>query len=179
MRIFCTIILTFNLYTLHGQITQTKADTNQNIKEFKNQGEQEDSWAIQLFEKNYSKQIFKKYKGDIFVNGDTIKYSNFSILAFVPTKFKLIFSSGILYPEIIMSLGPSKIYAIGNFEEQFFLENSTTHKRFKFWLTRKELSNPVACFIELTNQSATDKTYVETFIKGASLTFYKEGWLII
>jgi hypothetical protein len=34
-------------------------------------------------------------------------------------------------------------------------------------------------FIELTNDKATPTTNIVDFIKGAKLTFFKEGWIII
>ena len=180
MRIVFTSILTFILVSLQAQTIQPKPVSADGKKEFKNQGEQEDSWATQFFEKNYSRQTFAKYDSDIVKSGDTVKYSDKYFLVRIPAKFKAIFSSGIFYPTIIA--GPSKRdyrLVISNFEELKFLSPSSTQKRFRFWLNRNTLLNPTVCFIELTNQFATDEMDLETFIEGASLTFYQEGWLII
>jgi hypothetical protein len=168
------------LASLQAQTIDTKAVSADSIKEFKNQGEQEDSWTAQFFEKNYSRKKFKKYDSEIITSGDTTRYADKYFLVWTADKFKPIFSSGILYPTIIA--GQSKRdykLTISNFEELKFLNHSPTQKRFRFWLNRNTLLNPTVCFIELTNQNATDKTDIETFIRGASLTFYKEGWIII
>jgi hypothetical protein len=101
-------------------------------------------------------------------------------LAWVPIKFKNIFSSGIFYPSVITGQSLSDYcLIISNFEELDFLSKTPTQKKFRFWLQGIGIVNPTVCFIELTNQDATENTDIETFIKGASLTFYKEGWIII
>jgi len=121
----------------------------------------------------------------------------------IPIDLKSIFSKGIFYPAIITEQIKSKInnngqpdtlisgnkaiynltrtdsLTISNFEELTSLSKSSTKKRFRFWLCCKGLVNRTVCFIELTNQSATDKTDMKTFISGAMLTFYKEGWIIV
>ena len=163
-----------------GQTIQTKSGSTNIKKEFKNQGEYEDSLAAQLFEKDYLRQKFEKYDSTIVTIGDTVKYADKYFLVLTADKYKPIFSSGIFYPTIIA--GQSKRdckLAISNFEELKFLNHSPTQKRFRFWLNRNTLINPTVCFMELTNQSATNETDIETFISGATLTFYKEGWIII
>jgi hypothetical protein len=68
---------------------------------------------------------------------------------------------------------------IFNFEELKFLETTPTEKRFRFWLSSKRLVNPTVYFMELTNQNAAPGTDMPTFINGATLTFFWEGWIII
>jgi hypothetical protein len=68
---------------------------------------------------------------------------------------------------------------ISNLEELPFLSTSAEQKRFRFWLFRQGRANPTVCFIELINKKATSTTDIKTFIDGAELTFYKEGWIII
>lgn len=180
MRIAITLILTFSFYCLQAQFVKDFNASSDTTKQFKIQGQQEDDWAKQLFEKNYSRQDFEKYDSTIVTSGDTVKYSDKYFLVWTTDKFKPIFSSGIFYPTII--IGTSKRdyrLSISNFEELKFLNHSPTQKRFRFWLNRNSLLNPTVCFIELTNENATDKTDMQTFIRGASLTFYKEGWIII
>ena len=63
---FIITILTLAFISVDAQTT----DKNQSKREFKNQGEQEDYWAEQLFETKYSKKHFDKFKGDITLNGD-------------------------------------------------------------------------------------------------------------
>ena len=66
---------------------------------------------------------------------------------------------------------------ISDFKELKFLSKSPKYKRYKFWLWHKGFANPTAYFIELTNESATDKTELTDFINGASLTFFHVGWV--
>jgi hypothetical protein len=40
-------------------------------------------------------------------------------------------------------------------------------------------ANPTVYFFELTNKNATATTDLITFINGAKLTFFDEGWVII
>ena len=68
---------------------------------------------------------------------------------------------------------------ISEFEELKFLTKSYTQKRFRFWLFRKGTANPTVCFIELTNDKASSKTDLTTFINGAALTYFKSGWIVI
>ncbi|HEY2583850.1 MAG TPA: hypothetical protein VGI43_18720 [Mucilaginibacter sp.] len=68
---------------------------------------------------------------------------------------------------------------ISNFEELKFLSQSPRQKRFRFRLWRKGLPFETVYFIELTNESATSQTDITTFIKDSSLTFLKEGWVIL
>ena len=155
MRTIFTTILILILVSSQGQTIQTKSGSTDTVKEFKNQGEQEDSLAAQLFEKSYLKQKFEKYDSTIVTSGDTVKYAGKYFLVWIADKYKSIFSSGIFYPTIIA--GQSKRdykLAISNFEELKFLNHSPTQKRFRFWLNRNTLLNPTVCFIELTNQSA-------------------------
>jgi hypothetical protein len=68
---------------------------------------------------------------------------------------------------------------IDNFKEMKFLETNPKQRRFSFWLARKWLSNPTVYFMELTNKNATAETDLLSFIDGAKLTFFQEGWVII
>jgi len=76
MRTAFTIISTLLFFSLKAQATKTKPAFPDSKREFKNQSEREDYWAGQFFNKNYSKQSFDKYNGDIQVDGDSFKYSD-------------------------------------------------------------------------------------------------------
>ena len=193
------IILTLVCFSVEAQTGDTK---NQSKTEFKNQGEQEDYWAEHLFETKYSKKHFDKFKGDIVLDGDGLIFGD-KIFVIINTakELKAIFSQGIFYPNIITGDTKSVIKSqteldtlsaeqkvfynmtrtdsltISDFEELKFLSKSPKYKRFKFWLWQKGFSNPIACFIELTNESATEKTDLTDFIFGASLTFFYKGWV--
>ncbi|TDH26895.1 hypothetical protein EXU57_08805 [Segetibacter sp. 3557_3] len=198
------LILTTLTLTSFLVDAQTADNKGQSKKEFKSQGEQEDYWAYRLFEKTYFKTHFDKFKSDIVINGDGFIFGDKTLVVInTPKNLKTVFSSGIFYPNIItgdtrsvvksqaeqdtLSVAEKVFYnmtrtdslTISDFEELKFLSNSPKYKRFKLRLWRKGSANPTACFIELTNENATDKTELTEFIIGASLTFFKEGWLVI
>lgn len=179
MRSIFIAILTLYLGLLKAQTARTDNISEGSKVEFKNQNETEDSAEVQFFNRWYSEQKFPRYKGIIVISGDTARYADKYILIPTSKEFRNIFSGGIFYPEIIGS-GKSELrLAIYNFRELKALNDLPSRKRYWFWLYENGLLNPIVCFIELTNQNATDKTDIETFINGASLTFFKEGWIII
>lgn len=190
--------------SLQAQTTVTKPVASDSTREFKNQGEQENYWAEQFFKNNYSKQLFNKYKGEVVIKSNSFQYADQTLeVVNIPKELKSIFSTGLFYPSILTGnnrtalkskeelgkltpeqkvfyeMSRTDSFSISNLEELSSLSKSPTQKRFRFWLHRKGLHNPLVCFLELTNQSAADKTDIETFIEGAELTFYKEGWIII
>ena len=200
-RHFIITILTLTFFSVDAQTIGSK---NQPKREFKNQGEQEDYWAEQLFEKEYSKTHFDKFKGDIVINGDGFIFGDKTfVITNTPKELKPIFSSGIFYPSIITgdtksivksqaeldtlstaqkvfyNMGRTDSLTISGFEELKFLSKSNTQKRFRFWLFRKGVANPTVCFIELTNDKANGKTDLTTFINGAALTYFKSCWIVI
>ena len=196
-RHFLIIMLTLTSISVDAQTTDNKSQ-----REFKNQGEQEDYWAEQLFEREYSKKYFDKFKGNIVINGDGFIFDDKTfVILNTPKDLKAIFSKGLFYPNIItgdtksvvksqaeldtlsaeqkvlLNMSRTDSITISDFKELKFLSNSPKYKRFKFWLWQKGFANPTACFIELTNESATDKTDLTNFLIGASLTFFREGWV--
>ena len=186
---------------------QTNAQTKDTFvvrTQFANQGEQEDYWAEKLFYEKYKKENYKRFTGDITViDKSHIRFGNKILRGYFPPELKSIFTQGIFYPQNISgdSVAPKKsneeisrmndgqrvfynmtqndTLIIGNFEELKFLSKSSTTKRFRYWEYRKGFANPQVYFIELTNTAADKSTDMETFIKGATLTFVKDGWIIM
>ena len=172
--------------------------------EFNNQGEQEDYWAEKFFHEKYRKENYKRFTGDIIVNDKShIKFGNKILRAYFSPELKSIFTQGIFYPQLItgdsvstkkseeevrkMSDGERMFYnmtqndtlSIGELEELKFLSTYPTIKRFRFWEYRKGFANPQVYFFELTNTTADKSTDFANFIKGATLTFLKGGWIIM
>ena len=197
LSIFFVLICTFSLKA-------QKSDTFVVRTQFANQGEQEDYWAEKLFYEKYKKEKYKKFAGDItIIDKNHIRFGNKVLRGNFPPKLKAIFTQGIFYPQIITghSIAPKKsgeeitklsdvqrvfynmtqndTLVIGEFQELKFLSKSPTVKRFRYWEYRKWSANPQVYFIELTNAAADKFTDMETFIRGASLTFVKEGWIIM
>jgi hypothetical protein len=144
---------------------------------FANQGEQEDYWAKKLFTENYKQQDFKKYNGEIkIIDSNHYHFGNATLqISGCDPKFKSIFINGLIYP----SLFGTDTLRIANIEQPAFLNTSFKIKRFRFWGWTYKLANPTVYFFEITNNKATKNTTVEDFIKGAKLTFVKQGWIII
>lgn len=199
-QIILIILLIFSITKITAQIPET----NLAKKEFKNQGEQEDYWAEKLFEEKYSKQNYKRFTGEIvIIDKNNIRFGNKILRGYFSPEIKSIFTQGIFYPQIITGDSVStkksakdvskmtdvqKVFykmtqndtlAIGEFEELKFLNTSPTIKRFRFWEYRSWSANPQVHFIELTNSTADISMDLETFIKGATLTFVKDGWIIL
>jgi hypothetical protein len=68
---------------------------------------------------------------------------------------------------------------ITDLKEMKFLEKTAKRRRFQFWMFTKGFANPIVYFMELTNPHATSATDMITFVNGAKLTFFDEGWVII
>jgi predicted RNA-binding protein len=64
-------------------------------------------------------------------------------------------------------------------EEVAFLSNSPKAKRFRMWVNHRWMPNPTVYFFELSNDNATINTSLAEFIKAATLTFMRKGWMII
>ncbi|TXK48705.1 hypothetical protein FVR03_07530 [Pontibacter qinzhouensis] len=170
-----------------------------------NQGEREDYWAQEFFKKEYKKQSHKIYTAEVIKIGEnTLAYDDktFDIYG-VNDTLKLIFESGIIYPQLIsgyskeprksqqelnlLSVSERYFYEVSrgdnatitNLEELLFLSSTPKVKRFRFWLSLPKSANPNVYLFELTNNNATKQTDLITFIQNAKLTFLKEGWLII
>ena len=94
------------------------------------------------------------------------------------TSIKSISSMYTMQENQIPKISPDTL-RVSLFEELKFLEKVPQQRRFKFWMFTKGLANPTVYFIELTNQDATRGTSILSFIDGAKVTFFKEGWIII
>jgi hypothetical protein len=176
--------------------------------DFKNTGEQEDYWAEQIFDRQHERQHYKTYKTPGILAGNGYQYKNAVIITDTNSAVKAILTKGIFYPDIIVEafkysprrhlkirllktdtsfIKQESSYIVPqidslwltNFQEVKFLETNSKQRRFRFWLERKGFSNPIIYFMELTNKNATAETDLLSFINGAKLTFFQEGWVII
>lgn len=176
-------------------------------REFKNQGEQENYWAEQVFEKEYQKQNYSKYKGNILIESNTqIIFGNKTLNINCNSDFLPIFTNGIFYPQLILGntennkiltnselekltpqeqvfykLGRNDLFNISELEELTFLNKnkSPTIKRFRFWSFWSGMANPQVYYFEITNENANDNTTINEFIKNSKLTFLKSGHIIL
>ena len=152
----------------------TKASAQQG--KFKNQGEQEDYWAEQLFKNNYQKQEYTRFTGPIqFTDKITLMFGQkFFGVHSVPDSLMTIFTRGLLHPDLF-GIG----ITITAFHELKFLSSDPAIRRYKFWVFYAGMANPQVFFIELTNKNASEETDLQTFLKGATLTFLKDAWIVI
>lgn len=142
---------------------------------FNNQDEQESYWVNKFFEDNYKKEKIQRYSGSIQLDDNTLRYGNDTINMGDTSVLRLIFTSGIIYPKLFKC---NKL-GISDVEEKSPSKLSIKIKRFEFWAFLPRMANPTVYVFELTNQKATKDMPIAEFIKGAKLTFFKEGWIII
>ncbi len=162
-------------------------------------------FAKGVFEREYKKQQFEKFKGVVErIDESTFRYGE-KILEVEAEDSTLmtIFSQGIFHADIIG--GKETIKALTKaqldtmpFERQIFsnlssndtirivaveelkkLNPNTKTKRFVFWHYQKGLLNPTECYFELYNSRGTDKMTLAEFVSGSNLTFYHRGTIII
>jgi hypothetical protein len=172
-----TAIILFALFL----VLSSSAQKNPATPEFKNQGEQENYQAKQLFEKEYVPQHFDKFTGLIHCDINDCLFNHIRLtLAITLPELQTIFSSGLFYPDLIPGrICPGDSLIISSLEELPFAENGSAVKRFRFWLFENCLANPTVYFIELTNDQAKKGEEISSFVKGARLTFVRKGWIII
>ena len=145
---------------------------------FSTQGQQEDFLAQELFKKEYKPYEYSKFIGEIEKdNKNRIRFEKFQSINLneIDSTHELIFTNGLLYPNLFNKLSLN----ISNLEELQFLSNSPKIKRFRFWLFSKNVANPTVYIFELQNNNATMETSWEKWIKGAKLSFLKEGWVVL
>ena len=175
------------------------------IHEFKNQGEQEDYWAKQVFEKERDLIEYQRYKSKILVKSNNeIQFENKTLSINCSSKFLPIFTEGIFYPQLVIGntennkilnniefeklnineqvfykISRNDLFNISELEELKFLNNDSKIKRFRFWSFQLGMANPQVYYFELTNESATNNTSLKDFIKNSKLTFVKSGHIIL
>ena len=180
MKLALIIFLLSFTTVCNSQSEQDKVETEKTTElkpPFKNQGEQEDYWAQELFKKEYKKQHYSKFIGEITTTDSKIKFGKVQYIELFDSNsdYNLIFEKGLFYPDILNAIS----LRIGSLEELDFLSNNPKIKRFRFWLYRPNMANPQVYLFELTNEKANEKTDWKSFVKNAKLTFIKDGWIII
>jgi hypothetical protein len=190
-----TTIGIFLMMLLFGNVSAQTDDLNNGKYHF----------AKHVFEQNYSKKHFKRFKGKIIVvNNNSIKFDEKTLVIYgLNPEYKSIFTSGIFYPNIItgnrraiikskkeiesMTKGERVIYnmtrsdsiKITYFDQLKALNPNAKIRRFIFWQQDIDTMNPNECYFELENENATEKTSLSEFIENAKLTFYYKGTIII
>ena len=79
------------------------------INEFKNQDEQEDYWAKQVFEKERDLIEYQRYKSKTLVKSNNeIQFGNKTLIIDCSSKFLPIFTEGIFYPQLVIGNAENK-----------------------------------------------------------------------
>lgn len=171
-------------------------------------GQENDSvkykFAKEAFDNYYTKTNYEKYENGVQkIDSNTYKFGDKIIVVEIENgKYETLFQNGIFNPDIIFGKETSKLkqseidslslnkqvfynlsrndsLAICCFEELEKLNPNPQTKRFKFWVLRKEISNPTEYYMELYNGNARKETSIEDFIENSKMTFYYKGTLII
>jgi hypothetical protein len=126
-------ILFFLLSAFLNVLGQTDTTlTNKTLDDFKNAGEQQDYWAIQLFQDQYQKCLYNKFEGQFYqVNENTFKFDEKVIqVNNTSEELNLIFKKGIFYPNIITG------NRIADIKSKQDLDSLTDNERIFYNLTR-------------------------------------------
>ncbi|HEY5746932.1 MAG TPA: hypothetical protein VIU12_12695 [Chryseolinea sp.] len=164
----------FTILLLTATTSQVAGQNDEKEPEFSTAGEQEAYWARQLFKKEYKAQKHSKFTGRIQrLDAYSFKFDTVTLrVVNTSPDLLLIFDNGLLQPW-------ASGLTISDIEELKDLSPAPTIKRFGFMLIQKGLANPIMYFFELTNKTASKTTDIKTFIKGSTLTFLKQGWVMI
>jgi len=150
---------------------------------FKNEGEREKSTIIKYFEENYNSHLYLKYTKEIdyqTVNeNDYVYFDSISVRLNIENEiYKSIFFSGLISGQMINTMNTDSI-TVCCFEELTYLRTKSSQRRFKFLVFHDNFMNPTVFLIELTNYESDRNTDLNTFIKGAELTFIEGPWIQI
>ena len=175
------IILIFYANTSSSQSSKANQSNQAHKKEAvnkkKNNAEQEEYYVKKMFQEEYKKQNFDRFLGIITVVNNNLQYDSLIIsVSYTSADLKTILSEGLLYPKLF---GNDDSLRITDFQELKYVNDNPQYKRFSFWLFRKWLLNPQVYYIELTNDKSTPETDLREFNKGARLTYFKPGSIII
>jgi hypothetical protein len=181
MRLLFIILLIYagTAWSQPYKASSSKKTSNKEIvPDFKNNAEQEEYYVKKMFKEEYKKQTFNKFVGSKkVVNDHTFQFDNLTInIFYTSADLKTIIAEGFLYPKL---LGEEDSLKITDFQELKYVNDKPQYRRFSFWLFRKLLANPQVYYIELTNDKATPGTELREFIKGAQLTYFNPGNIII
>jgi len=153
--------------------------------------------TVNPFNSHYQRGNFSKYNKQ--VQSDTIyygytefKYDSISIHYRLETDlYKIIFSTGLLYPEILYcamdtncirlkdpyDLGKGDyIISVDLFEEIQVNFNNNKEKHFRLWVSPSQMFTSVdykVIYLEISNKDANDNSTFEEFISGSEVTFLK------
>ena len=169
------------------------------------QGQQEEKWAKDIFNKHAKIHDYPIFTGQITkLDSNSFKFDEKTLIVYdLSDGLKILLKNGIFYPNIIIgnhvavikskqqldSLSDSqKVFynmsrtdslRISDFEELKSLSKSPKQKRFKFYLYSFGIMNPTIYYIELTNEKATKDSNLLEFMKGCRVTYIEKGSILL
>jgi hypothetical protein len=147
--------------------------------EFATAGSQDEYWARKLFQDQYHYTEYAKFTSPIRIQSSNglhrLSYDRDTLVAELPAPFLSLLTEGTLYPRV----AGYYFQHVVNFHELPHATNSPQRRRFVFWSFEPMMLNPTVYIFEVKNSQATENTELDTFLKGAVLTFIHEGWVVI
>ncbi|PKP23932.1 MAG: hypothetical protein CVU06_05815 [Bacteroidetes bacterium HGW-Bacteroidetes-22] len=168
------------------------------------QGQKEEKWAKDIFNKHTKIQDYPKFTGQITkLDSNSFKFDEKTLIMLTHSEeLKILLENGIFYPNIIVgnsvavtktkqqldSLSDSQKFfynisrtdslKISNFEELKSLSKSPKQKIFKFYLYNFGIMKPTICYIELTNKDGTKGFDRIEFMKGCRVTYFEDSGIL-
>ncbi|WP_442587230.1 hypothetical protein ACSBL2_14405 [Pedobacter sp. AW31-3R] len=199
----CILIFCFGI-SAHSQKAGLSEKNNKTNNDLNTTGkDQKDKWAEDIFFKEYKRHCFNRYPDSVYQTNETTFVYGKKTFIFHDndTVLKNIFRLGIFYPQVYTVESQPKIkteeltemsehqklfynmiypdtVSISGLEE-LNLKTTIQVKRYSFLLFRKNSLNPILCFMELTNNDATPHMSLNEFINDSTLTFFKEGSILL
>lgn len=166
-----SVLFILNLTTVLGQSSDEKMYVN----------------ARSIFSsKEYTKSNYPRFNKLKIkqINNNTYQFGDRTLSISIDNeRNKTWFRNGIFNPDIvfgnIFNLTTNDSLSICCLEELEPLNPNPQTKRFKFWLFRVGLLNPLEYYVEFTNEKANRNTSLRAFVKNARMTFFYKGTLII
>jgi len=162
-------------------------------------------FAEEVFKTEYKKAKYDRFKGTVErIAANTFRFGDKVLdVQTDDSSLLVIFSKGIFHPEIIYgkqivralsssqldttaaekkilyNLSRNDTVMIRELEELKELNPSPKTKRFVFWLYNQGMLNPTECYFEIYNKKGAKNMTILEFVRGASVTFYHKGTIII
>src|ERR1700744_2456187 len=99
LHVFCLYLSLFIITGCSGN-HKLKSPVSAVKKDFNNQGNQEDYWAGELFDRDYKIEHYKKHKRHVVINGDNYEFKGMVVTVGPFPALRAIFNEGLFYPGV-------------------------------------------------------------------------------
>lgn len=170
-------------------------------REFKNGADQADCWHEEAFQKDYSPETYTSYGGEIKRVKNAFAFGGKVLITDGNPLLTEAAAKGLICPQLLV--GDSVLrkdwtaWKAQSVQKRTFQDlvypdtisisdlteikaiSSPQRRRFSCWMRVPRLSNPSYLYIEITNPKATPNLDDASFLAGCTLTFLKQGSLIL